>query len=355
MDNGGIWERVNDGIEKTIVYDIIKISSGDLLCGSLNGIFRSTDEGSSWVPDALFNNTVNVLRYNSAGWIFAGTDGGIFRSTDNGGNWNNSGLKNEDIGRLTLNSSDYLFAVIASNGIFFSTNSGDSWSPVGPGITANSIMDIAITTNDYIFTATDSGVFRSTDDGNSWLVVNNGISGPEYAWTLSVDNLNNIYVGTFGQGILKSTNNGDEWLQINDGLVNHFIYSMENSPDNYLFAGTFGNGIYRRDITTGIFNADHTGSVTNFYLEQNYPNPFNPSTTIRFTITDLRFTILKVYDVLGIEIATLVNEEKPAGTYKVEWNADGIPSGVYFYQLKTVPNGRQAEGYIETKKMILLR
>ena len=96
----------------------------------------------------------------------------------------------------------------------------------------------------------------------------------------------------------------------------------------------------------------------NFLLSQNYPNPFNPSTTIRFTISDLpagrqglRFTTLKVYDVLGNEIATLVNEEKPAGTYEVNFNVDQnsiLSSGIYFYQFR-------ASNFVETKKMLLLK
>ena len=97
-----------------------------------------------------------------------------------------------------------------------------------------------------------------------------------------------------------------------------------------------------------------------FSLGQNYPNPFNPTTTIRFTIPELRFTILKVYDVLGNEIATLFNEELPAGKYEVDFNSRGLthlsdgqvhqtlPSGIYFYKLR-------AGNYVETKKMILMK
>ena len=85
-----------------------------------------------------------------------------------------------------------------------------------------------------------------------------------------------------------------------------------------------------------------------FKLYQNYPNPFNPTTTIRFTISDLRFTILKVYDLLGKEVAILVNRELSAGKYDVEFNGGNQPSGVLFYQLI-------AGNYTETKKMILLR
>ena len=85
-----------------------------------------------------------------------------------------------------------------------------------------------------------------------------------------------------------------------------------------------------------------------YSLKQNYPNPFNPSTKIEFSIQDFGFVSLKVYDILGNEVTTLVNSEKPVGVYKVEWDATGIPSGVYFYQLKT-------EGFVETKKMILMK
>jgi len=85
-----------------------------------------------------------------------------------------------------------------------------------------------------------------------------------------------------------------------------------------------------------------------FQLFQNYPNPFNPSTTIRYAVSDRQFVTLKIYDVLGNEIVVLVNEEKPSGNYEVEFNADEITSGIYFYRL-------QAGDFIETKKMILIK
>jgi len=96
--------------------------------------------------------------------------------------------------------------------------------------------------------------------------------------------------------------------------------------------------------------------IDKFELEQNYPNPFNPSTKIKFTIPSViasgakqsQMVTLKVYDVLGNEIATLVNEEILAGEYEVKFNAANLPSGIYFYQLS-------AGQYIETKKMILIK
>ncbi|NNG26851.1 MAG: T9SS type A sorting domain-containing protein [Ignavibacteriaceae bacterium] len=88
--------------------------------------------------------------------------------------------------------------------------------------------------------------------------------------------------------------------------------------------------------------------VDKFNLDQNYPNPFNPSTVIQYSIPTSSFTQLSVFDVLGNEVAKLVNEEKPEGKYEVEFNAEGLTSGVYFYKLN-------AGSFVSTKKMLLLK
>jgi hypothetical protein len=89
-------------------------------------------------------------------------------------------------------------------------------------------------------------------------------------------------------------------------------------------------------------------SPEEFSLEQNYPNPFNPSTSIQYRVSSTSNVSLKVYDVLGNEVATLVNEEKPAGSYEVKFDASGLSSGIYFYKL-------QSGSFVETKKMLLLK
>jgi len=88
--------------------------------------------------------------------------------------------------------------------------------------------------------------------------------------------------------------------------------------------------------------------LVSYYISQNYPNPFNPSTSIQYVIGKRQSVSLRVFDILGKEVATLVNEEKPAGSYEVEFDAIGLSSGIYFYQLR-------AGTSVETKKMILLR
>lgn len=93
---------------------------------------------------------------------------------------------------------------------------------------------------------------------------------------------------------------------------------------------------------------DQKLKLPSFKLEQNYPNPFNPVTSIQYIVGSQQLITLKVYDILGREVATLVNEEKPAGEYEVEFDGSNLPSGIYFYQLN-------AGNYIETKKMILMK
>jgi N-acetylneuraminic acid mutarotase len=101
-----------------------------------------------------------------------------------------------------------------------------------------------------------------------------------------------------------------------------------------------------KTVVTGIKEEDIL--PLSFRLEQNYPNPFNPTTSIEYRVVSTECVTLKIYDVLGNEVATLVNEEKPAGVYEVMWNAENLSSGVYFYQLK-------AGDFVATKKLLLLK
>ncbi len=110
---------------------------------------------------------------------------------------------------------------------------------------------------------------------------------------------------------------------------------------------------YSYDGTTNIASESE---LNDFRLEQNYPNPFNPTTTIKYQIPVESFVILKIYDVLGNEVASLVNGEKPAGSYEMDFNGSELSSGIYFYQLKTGdPETSSGQGFVETKKMLLMK
>jgi len=144
-----------------------------------------------------------------------------------------------------------------------------------------------------------------------------------------------------------STRSGDTVLTLfNNQQIQKFNFNIKGEPTNFVFDP---DNLILKDV----FINDPPGLINRFSLEQNYPNPFNSTTKIRFRIANFGFVNLKVYNILGNEIATLVNEEKPAGEYEVEFDMRGglglsLPSGTYFYKLQT-------GDYSEIKKMILLK
>ncbi|MEP0862182.1 MAG: T9SS type A sorting domain-containing protein [Ignavibacterium sp.] len=136
-------------------------------------------------------------------------------------------------------------------------------------------------------------------------------------------------------------------------ITSSFVYYPNFTPPGYIFVGTENGGVFRKQLsTTDVEN--NSVVVTEFKLNQNYPNPFNPSTKISWQSPVGSHQTLKVYDVLGNEVATLVDEYRNAGSYEVEFPnaetsyASSLPSGVYFYKL-------QVGEFIQTKKMILAK
>jgi hypothetical protein len=127
----------------------------------------------------------------------------------------------------------------------------------------------------------------------------------------------------------------------NEGTGDMVYDSSGNNLTGTIFGAAWANGVLSA-VPEELINP------TEYLLSQNYPNPFNPTTTIQYAVSSRQFVSLKVYDVLGNKIETLMNEEKPVGTYEINWNAIDLPSGVYFYRL-------QAGDFVQTRKMILLK
>jgi len=148
--------------------------------------------------------------------------------------------------------------------------------------------------------------------------------------------------------IVKTTNGGVDWDFSYSGTPNALLGLFVVDNENVWTVGSLGTILKLDAGPSGIVEDNNTSLPLNFKLLQNYPNPFNPGTSIQYAVSSRQFVSLKVYDVLGNEVATLVNDKKPAGSYTVEFNGTGLPSGIYFYQLR-------AGDFVETKKMVLLR
>jgi agmatine/peptidylarginine deiminase len=136
--------------------------------------------------------------------------------------------------------------------------------------------------------------------------------------------------------------------QINGTKIFYYISAISNNGKTITKPLPAPAGSYKFIVENNITIAGNVSQPEEFYLSQNYPNPFNPATKIKFQIPELQFVTLKVYDILGNEISTLINEEKPVGSYEVNFNSASLPSGIYFYKL-------QAGDFAETKKMVLMK
>ena len=153
--------------------------------------------------------------------------------------------------------------------------------------------------------------------------------------------------------ILRTTNGGTNWTSQSSGTTNHLYGVSFTDANNGTVVGA--NGTILRTTTGGVISVNQISSEIpeNFVLFQNYPNPFNPVTKIKFDITqDVRRQTkdvkLIIFDILGKEVVTLMNEKLSAGSYEVEFDGSNLPSGIYFYRLET-------ESFIKSKSMVLLK
>jgi photosystem II stability/assembly factor-like uncharacterized protein len=352
-DNGDNWTNV--GLTNLKTTGVVIKPSGEILFSTLDhnmggGVYHSTDNGISWA-NMGFTIAASSIAINSNGHIFVGTlSDGVFRYTDNGGNWVqiNHGLTDLHPTSFATNTSGDIFVGTIFGGVFRSTDNGDNWVQINQGLTANYILSLSINSNGNIFAGTSGGgVFRSTDNGNNWTQINQGLAGEGlFITSLGINLTGNIYAGT-GSGIFRSMNNGNSWDQINQGLQNINIYSLKINSNGDVFAGT-ADGVFRSLYSATSINTSEINTISNFELYQNYPNPFNPSTKIRYQLPNESKVVIKIYNILGSEVLELLNEQKEAGIYEVEFNSDNLSTGTYIYKI-------YADNFVQTKKMILLK
>ena len=363
-------------------------------------------DAQTWTQQT--NNTTNNLWGvsfidNNTGWV-CGYGGTILKTTDGGNTWNNISLNISNArsgGFWFFDANNGFFAVgdanFANSKILRTTNGGNSWDTVYSGGTGwISFMDFPDRNNGYV-TVSGGTIYRTADGGAHWNSLGVGgdlwmsgvyffnkdtglVSGGDYntgasyiykttnggnnwqtlttAYGASVmlfTSSNNGYAIGFASGsnlittvkkiIIKTTDGGANWAQCTTTKesLNGICFPSANIGYAVGDSGT----ILKYTGTTGV--SDHPTSLPlDFGLSQNYPNPFNPATTISFSLPSKSFVSLKIFDLLGREVASIVSEEMSAGTFSRQWNAAKMSSGIYFYRL-------QAGLFTETKRLLLLK
>jgi hypothetical protein len=204
--------------------------------------------------------------------------------------------------------------------LFYTANGGTSWTDIAGNLEQNS---------------------NGSGDGPScrWVAILPTNSGAKY------------YVGTSTGLYSAESLNGTStiWAQEGASNIGNVVVSMvvARATDGLVVVATHGNGVYSSNVITGV-ETQPTMLPNQFALEQNYPNPFNPTTEIRYQISEVSNVTLKVYDALGREVSTLVNEQKTPGTYEVNFDGSRLASGAYFARL-------QSGSKELTRKMMLVR
>ena len=381
-NNGKMWVAVNYGLKDLYVAAITACPNGNgstyLMAATGNGVFRSTNNGTKWaqVNAGLTDTTVwafAVAPSRGGGTdIFAGTGGtpwqpagNAFLSPDFGTSWTaiSTGLPNTPIGPFAASpavgkpGTTNIYAG-TGEGVYLFSYDDSSWADMNSGLTDLNILAFGVfaDSSGKLLVGTYGGAFLSNDDATSWTQVNNGLTDSTacevYCFAFSGSN---IFAGVGPGGVFLSTNNGTQWTNVDTGLTDPSVFALAVIGTD-LFAGTMSysgrGGIWKRPLSEMITSVPSKGGSTNlpthFSLEQNYPNPFNPKTTIRFSLPQSNYVTMKVFNLLGQEVARLVSAGLSAGTHTTEWNAGKMESGVYFYRIR-------AGTFSDVKEMILLK
>ena len=339
---------------------------------SLNGprFYKSTDKGYNWTVIEIlgtnadycafpaFQDALNGLRVV---WTYTPSYAVLEKTTDGGATWNEipgpyGGCIPLNVSHVPGTSSAYVITGCMNvngyaTGSAYSLNGGDSWTTLDNGNYCYTIFESAsvgwatdyATPNFYKYIGPPLPVpveltsFTATANSKEvalrWSTVTELNNLGFEIQRRSAENEFATIGFVKGEG---TTTSQKEYSYTDKDLVDgKYSYRLKQID----FSGTYDySDIVEVDIR----------SVDEYALEQNYPNPFNPATTISFSIPNSEFVTLKIFDVLGKEVANLVNEEKPAGIFEVEFNASGLSSGIYFYILN-------AGNFVETKKMIILK
>jgi photosystem II stability/assembly factor-like uncharacterized protein len=269
---------------------------------------KTYNGGETWaIVDSSFHGTMNIISFGSLnrGYVFQGY-GDVAITVDGGSTW-----QSKKIGP-------------AGTFSFFSADFSDS------------LHGVAVDLNQRII--------RTTDGGETW-EIQTVAAVPTSVYFINRDT---GWVVGHGGLILRTTNQGASWDQQESHTNNDLRAVYFTSAQKGCVVGY--NGTILTTTTAGVVTRVSREEITPrvFALSQNYPNPFNPTTTIEFSLSQPDFVLLKVFDLLGKEIAVLVSQALPAGKYGTQWNANNVASGIYFYRL-------QAGLFVETKKLILLR
>ena len=365
------WTAINQSNDNIMYAG----SRGGGLGGGGSAIYKSINRGGSFSSSSngitgtvAAWNAPFVLSVSNPNCLYFGRSV-ISRSTNAGTNWTatNGGAALDGNPPLSMavapTSQDTVFVgTVPGTGrihLFRTTNGGSNWSNVTGDLPDRYPLDIVVDPHDSKIVYVAFGGFdttrlaKSTDAGTTWTHINNPLPNvPTTAVAIDPFNTNHVYVGN-DLGVYVSTDGGSTWTSFNDGLSEAVIVGdLTIAPSNKsIRLATHSNGVFTRKLlsSTPTNVEEHQGTPTQFVLYQNYPNPFNPTTRIPYSLSKSAHVRLKVFDISGQEVSTLVDGVQEPGLHLAEFNAAHLASGVYFYRLQAGGNT------LDVRKALLMR
>jgi photosystem II stability/assembly factor-like uncharacterized protein len=345
INAGENWFQCYDGYGRKVSNVMFSGNYG--VANDNRELYLSRNGGNNWsyywYPTTFDIHNSIILPNGNA--IAVGDSNLIIKSTDFG-TWSQYQLSG--VGHLldiifTDESTGY---IISSNNKYLkSTNTGNNW--IVQTIPENYIQCFYFLNSNTGYIFAGISLLKTTNGGLNWIskMSNNTLFIKKIYF---LDTIKGFAIGNYASQLNYTTNGGVNWTPT---LLhnNSMIYSINfANPSTGYITGGYGTIFKTTNGGTIWVNNIESKIPKNFSLSQNYPNPFNPNTIIRFQIKDSRFVTLKIFNILGKEIATLVNEKQSPGTYEVSWDGSAYPSGVYFYKLIT-------GDFTETKKMVMIK
>ncbi len=358
----------NDSVVYGSVHCAIKSDSHLVVAG--HTISYSTDHGQSWTESAglrhvdLYDPGRSIsyqalFRHDNS--LYAQYDytsdeyslSKVIYSNDNGVTWLEAWAYPTDIvADLWISADSFFIAYKSGTGFLRKTTSNIYWDSINTELGNVDVRSILIDSDrdpegyPLLFALTSAGLYRSNDYGVHWTLVSSmlDLTTMQKLWSI-----NGYLFASSYSGIYNSSDKGIHWTDIDSGLTKTLVTHL-SVYGNDLLAAT-NAGLWRRPISeiTSV-NEYSTRAPAGFALHQNYPNPFNPSTMISFSIPDFgarNVLILRIFDMLGRDIRTLVNEPLPPGRHSVRFDATGLATGLYFYHI-------QSGTFADTKKMMYI-
>ncbi len=370
--DGGVDWKIQNSTVQTFISDIFFLDKDLGWATTTQDVFpfksvilKTTNGGDDWTGETYPDSSKfirTIFFFDSLNGLAAGSS--IAYTSDGGLSWIASEIDSNMVSGLPVYNFNFFNrqfgyacgGFIDQAGVIWrTTNAGLNWS--AQGVNVDEVFDVYIldSLNAITLSGDPEGWYptaniKTTNAGTTWS--NNTLSFFGLSFAIDFRTYNEGWSAS-GYKFLLTTDRGSTWseFQTPDSAI---IYDLQFTDSRNGYA-VGDSGVVLKFDPSVVGIKTESELLNDFTLYQNYPNPFNPSTKIKYTLPTVEtysdasvLVTLKVYDILGRDVALLVNEQKSTGTYEVEFSSNDLPSGIYIYQLR-------AGSFVQTKKMVYLK